>query len=107
MNGQKKATNSRKPPKNIKDSPKIAQHRQNIQKKLSRLHNYHQDYTIEKLLDDLTTYFNHEVDFNLEKIHHLLNQPGKFEQLVEDAKQKHIHPVNELVQEILKTATIG
>jgi hypothetical protein len=81
-------------------------YRQKRKRKLSCLNDYRKDYSIKKFIKDLICYFDGEVDFNLEKIRQIIEQPGKLEQLIQKAIQKETHPVTEFVKDILKDSAL-
>ena len=76
--------------------------RQARRDKLSKLTDYKKNYSIDVFISDLVNYFDNEVDFNLEKIRKLIEEPGKLGALVSEAKSKNTHPVVEFVQEFFK-----
>ena len=81
----------------------IDKERKKAQKRLSGLGDYHRDnYTCDDLINDLNDYFDNEVDFNVEKIRAIIEQPGKLHQLMDRADENNTHPVSELVKEMIK-----
>ena len=80
----------------------IKGYRKEKKDKISKLDNYKDDYSVDKLILDLKRYFEDEVDFNIEKIRKTLEEPGKLDQLIKKAKKENTHPVTEFIQEIFK-----
>jgi hypothetical protein len=76
--------------------------RKAAQEKWQGLCDFRQGYTVEKLIKDLNTYFEGEVDFNTDKINEILAPEGKLNELVLRAAQNKSHPVSELVMDIFK-----
>lgn len=70
--------------------------------KVSQLGDYRAGYTKDDFLFDLVQYFDHEVDFNLDKIRKEIKQPQKLAYLIAKAKEKNTHPVTEFVGELFK-----
>jgi len=84
------------------DAQEIEKNRKMRQDKLSTLQDYNQDYDIDELMVDLVMYFEGEVDFNMERIRQIAQQPGKLSQLIQKAKQDNTHPAVEFVHELFK-----
>lgn len=80
----------------------IQEERHRARDRWRKLHDYLTGYTTEKFMEDLNTYFDGEVDFDLEKIRGAVSAPGKLSELVKRAEEKNTHPVSEFVQEIFK-----
>ncbi|MFO8052839.1 MAG: hypothetical protein R6U54_02615 [Candidatus Omnitrophota bacterium] len=70
--------------------------------KLKKLNDFDAEYNIDKLLEDLDSYFEGEVDFNLDKIKEEVQEQGRLEELIDQATKKQTHPVVEFIQQILK-----
>lgn len=70
--------------------------------KLKKLNDFNAEYNIDKLLEDLDSYFEGEVDFNLDKIKEEVQKEGKLTELTKQAIKKQTHPVVEFIQQILK-----
>ncbi|UCG34686.1 MAG: hypothetical protein JSW17_04115 [Candidatus Omnitrophota bacterium] len=70
--------------------------------RISKLHPFREGYSVDKLLDDLNTYFEGEVDFDLEKVTELAQKKGMLENIIKAAIQKDTHPVCEFIEEIFK-----
>ncbi len=90
-----------------KDSPKpedkdIKGYRRQKNDKLAKLNDYKQGYTAGKFIFDLESYFEGEVDFNLERIQQLIEEPGRLDHFIREATKKNTHPVTEFIQEIFK-----
>ncbi|MCF7887600.1 MAG: hypothetical protein K9L71_04240 [Candidatus Omnitrophica bacterium] len=88
------------------DKRDIEQEIKKLQKKkadkLKKLNDFNIEYNIDKLLDDLDSYFEGEVDLNLDKIKEEVQKQGKLTELVEQAVKKQTHPVVEFIQHALK-----
>ena len=80
----------------------IENYRKEKKGKISKLGDYKHDYNLDKFILDLKMYFEDEVDFNIEKIHKILEEPGKLDQLIKKAEKRNTHPVTEFVQELFK-----
>jgi aconitase A len=83
----------------------IQPYRKERENRLIYLQDYKKNYTLDKLISDLTIYFEGEVDFDLDKIRKDIAKPGRLEKLVEKARKKNTHPVIEFIQELLKDLT--
>jgi hypothetical protein len=72
-----------------------------------RLSDFSHGYTADKLLADLTLYFDSEVDFDREKIRLALARKGALEELVARATKNKTHPVSELIRDMLRDSSDG
>ncbi len=81
-------------------NPKLFQRAK--QEKVGRLSDYKENYDSQTFIKDLTSYFDNEVDFNLEKIHQEIEKPGRLSGLIKKAKQKNTHPVAEFIQDLFQ-----
>lgn len=70
--------------------------------RFARMHKFETNYTIDLFLEDLDLYFEHEVDFNFEKIRQVIQAPGMLEKLVKQAIEEKTHPVSVFLQVIFK-----
>jgi hypothetical protein len=88
------------------DKRDVEQEIKKLQKKkadrLKKLNDFNAEYNIDKLLEDLDSYFEGEVDFNLDKIKEEVQEQGKLTELIKLAIKKQTHPVVEFIQQILK-----
>ncbi len=84
------------------DDQRIEKKREKRTDKLSALQDYKNNYDIDMLMVDLLMYFEGEIDFNLERMRQVAQQPGKLLQLIQKAKQNDTHPAVELVGDIFK-----
>lgn len=80
----------------------IAQSRKERNAKLSKLNCFDKEYNSDKFMADLESYFEGEVDFNLERIKKEIEQEGKLQEIIEKALQKDTHPVVEFVKDLMK-----
>ena len=80
----------------------MQRHKCEQKERVSKLHSYKEDYTLEKLLQDLDTYFEGEVDFDLEKVTNFVQKEGVLDNIIKAAIQKDTHPVCEFIEEIFK-----
>ncbi len=80
----------------------IQKNRQVNQERLARLSPYASGYDIDKFMVDLVMYFDGEVDFNLEKMRQMAEEPGRLDRLIQTARHKNTHPVVEFVQNLFK-----
>jgi hypothetical protein len=69
-------------------------------RKLSQLSNYHNDYNVNKFMEDLARYFDNEIDFNLAKIRETISKNKKLDQLKAKADLRSTHPVIEFTEEL-------
>lgn len=88
--------------KNSNRNQKASFSRQERNKQISKLGSFNADYNLSNFLADLETYFEGEVDFNLDRIKAEVGQKGKLSCLVSKARQNNTHPVVEFIQEIFK-----
>jgi len=72
-----------------------------------RLSDFSHGYTADKLLADLTLYFDGEVDFDREKITLALSREGALASLVKRAIENKTHPVSELIRDMLRDSSDG
>lgn len=89
-------------PKEKSIDKKIEKARNQRKAEIKRLSDFTSSYDADLFLSDLESYFEGEVDFNLDKIKEVVKKPENLEQLVFKARQQKTHPVIEFVREILR-----
>ena len=76
--------------------------RRNQTGKITKLNNYHKNYTVDIFINDLSNYFDNEVDFNLAKIRQEIEKPRRLNDLIKKASSKNTHPVVEFLKELFE-----